>query len=128
MPALEPLVGRRVVGDPAALDGAIWSGRDVVILRFAPDEAFGIGATAVQVDDEHAIDEPEAGFVGAVLTKDDLADVVAHIDWSSPADRSTVAQGKVAGVPAKLLIGDPSLLVTHAAYAGELADRLGWSA
>ncbi|MBA2719058.1 MAG: hypothetical protein H0U52_07455 [Chloroflexi bacterium] len=127
MPALEPLVGRRVIGDPDALDAAIWSGRDVVVLRLAPDEAFGIGATAVELDDEHAIDESEAGFVGAVLSTADLADVIARVDWSLPSDPSALAQGKVAGVPAKLLIGDPSLLVTHAAYAGELADRLGWS-
>jgi hypothetical protein len=126
VPALEPLVGRRVVATAAALDGASWSGNDVLVLRFAPDEAFGIGATAVELDDEDAIDEAEHGFVGARLGAADLADVIDHVDWALPTEPGAVAQGKIGGVPAKLLIGSPTLLVTNAAYADELRERLGW--
>jgi hypothetical protein len=126
VPALEPLVGRRVVASAAALDGASWVGSDVIVLRLASDEAFAIGATAVELDDEHVIDEPEHGFVGARLGADDLAEVVAHLEWVLPTEPGALAQGKIAGVPAKLLIGTPTLLVTNAAYADELAERLGW--
>ena len=126
MPALEPLAGRRVVASAAALDRATWSGSDVVVLRLAPDEAFGIGATAVELDDADAIDETEHGFVGARLSAVDLAEVLAHIEWVLPTELGALAQGKVAGVPAKLLIGAPTLLVTNAAYADELRERLGW--
>lgn len=124
MPELEPLRGLRVVADPAALDGARWLGDEVMVLRFAPDDAFGIGAERVEVDDEHAIVEIEVGFVGAWLA---LEDVVPHLEWPLPAARPTLAQGSIAGVPAKLWLADDgdALLLTAAAYADELNDRLG---
>ena len=68
MPALEPVDGLRVVATPAALDAARWSGDGVDVLRIAPDEAFAIGATGVEVDDPDAIVEAEAGFAVALLT------------------------------------------------------------
>ncbi|MFM2106388.1 MAG: hypothetical protein RL338_1420 [Chloroflexota bacterium] len=130
-PELRSLPSRRVVATPEALDAARWSGGSTV-LRLAPDEALGVGATAVAVDDPAAIDLPEAGFVGAWLSADELAAlVVPHLEWPLPAARPALAQGKVAGVPAKLWLapaGDArgaALLVTHAALAHELADRLG---
>jgi hypothetical protein len=126
VPALEPLRGRRVVADPAALDRAAWVGERVTVLRFAPDEAFGIGATAVTVDDPDAIVEPDAGFVGAHLGSEELLRLAGHVEWELPTEPGVLAQGKIAGVPSKLLAGDPALLVTQAAYAHELAERLGW--
>ena len=123
MPALERLRGLRVVADPAALDAARWRGDDVTVLRFAPDDALGLGASSVDVDDEHAIVEPETGFVGAWLPIDA---VVAHLEWRLPTERPTLAQGAVAGVPAKLWLptdGD-ALLLAAAAYADELAERV----
>lgn len=125
MPALERLRGVRVVADPASLDRASWIGDDVTVLRFAPDDAFAIGATDVDLDDEHAILENEVGFVGAWL---DPAEVEPHTEWPLPAERPALAQGSIAGVPAKLwLPGDgDALLLTAAAYAHELAGRLGW--
>ena len=94
-----------------------------MVLRFAPDDAFGLGADDVDLDDEHAIVEPDAGYVGAWLPIDE---VLRHIEWSLPADRPVLAQGAIANVPAKLwLTADGhALLVTAAAYADELADRL----
>ena len=124
MPALDRLRGVRVVADPASLDRATWHGDEVTVLRFAPDDAFGVAATAVDIDDEHAIVEDEVGFVGAWL---DPADVEPHIEWSMPTARPALAQGSIAGVPAKLWLpadGD-ALLLTAAAYADELSRRLG---
>jgi hypothetical protein len=123
VPALERLHGLRVVADPAALDAARWHGDDVTVLRFAPDDAFGLGAVAVDVDDAHAIVEPEAGFVGGWLPLDA---VLPHLEWHLPIERPALAQGTVAGVPAKVWIPTEgnALLVTAAAYAAELAGRL----
>lgn len=125
MPVLEPLLGGRVVADPAALDGARWKG-DPLVLRLAPDEAFAIGVAGATVDDPDAILEPEAGFVGAWLTTEDvLRLVVPHVEWPLPETRPVLVQGTIAGVPAKLwLEDDRALLLTLAAYGHELEDRL----
>ena len=126
MPALEPVAAIRVVASPAALDGARWSGDGVDVLRTAPDEALGLGATGVEVDDADAIVEAESGYVVGLLDSGDLQAVEAHTEWPLPMRTGELAQGKVAGVPAKVVGGRPSLLVTNAAYADELRDRLGW--
>ena len=129
MPALEPVPGVRVVAAPEALDDARWEGDDVDVLRIAPDEALGLGATGATVAaDPDAIVEPEAGFSVALLDRDELAALAAHIEWPLLVDgpAGTLAQGKIAGVPAKLVVGDPSLLVTQTAYVDDLERRLGW--
>jgi len=122
--ALEPLLGLRVVADPVALDAARWQGDEVTVLRFAPDDAFAIGAEEIEVDDPDAIVESEAGFVGVWLP---VSDLLAHIEWSLPAGRPALAQGSVSNVPAKLWLpaedGD-ALLLTAAAYADDLTSRL----
>ena len=125
MPALDRLRGVRVVADPASLDRATWHGDNVTVLRFAPDDAFGVGALAIDVDDEHAIVEDEAGFVGSWL---DPAELEPHTEWPFPTERPALAQGSIAGVPAKLWLptDGEALLLTAAAYADELATRLGW--
>jgi hypothetical protein len=124
VPALDRLTGLRVVADPAALDAATWRGAgEVTVLRLAPDDAFGIGATEVEVADEHAIVEPEPGFAGVWLP---LEAVAHHVEWSLPTDRPALAQGAVANVPARVWLPDDGdvLLVTAAAYADELESRL----
>ena len=137
MPVLERLAGLRVVADPAALDSAGWQGKDVTVLRFAPDDAFGLGALTVALDDEHAIVATEVGYVGVWLPVDQ---VLPHLEWPLPSARPVLAQGAVAGVPAKVWLpgaadgrGDARgdgrgagdvLLLTAAAYAAELAERL----
>jgi hypothetical protein len=128
----ERLRGVRVVGDPGAIDTARWHGDGdaVTVLRFAPDDAFGIGAQGVDVGDDHAIVEAESGFVGAWLPLDR---VTPHIEWTLPTDRPALAQGAVAAVPAKVWLpehrpgeaNDKVLLLTAAAYAHDLEERLG---
>ena len=123
MRALEPLRGLRVVADPAALDGARWHGASVTVLRFAPDDAFAIGADGVELDDPDAIIEAEASFVGAWLP---VSEVLSHIEWSLPVERPVLAQGSIANVPSKLWLADDgdALLLTAAAYADDLMSRL----
>jgi hypothetical protein len=130
VPALDRLAGLRVVGDPAALDGATWQGDgDILVLRFAPDEIFAAGATHVVVADDHAIIEPEAGFVGARLGPDDWHGLLHRIEWRLPNVRPALAQGSIAGIPAKFWLtdGDGSVVVVAAVHAPVLAERLGWS-
>lgn len=124
MPVLETLRGVRVVADSQALDAARWTGSDVLVLRSAPDEAFAIGATDVELDDPHAIITPESGFVGGWL---ELGSLLAHIEWALPASRPTLLQGSIAGVPAKVWLPSAdgrALLVVAAAVANELDQRL----
>jgi hypothetical protein len=125
---LEPMHGLRVVADPAALDRASWRGdRDVTVLRLAPDDALAVGARAVDIIDEHAIIEEEAGFVGAWLTAEEFEVwVLPRIEWPLPEERPAVAQGSVAGVPSKLWlrVTGGALLLAPAAFADELAGRL----
>jgi hypothetical protein len=119
---LERVRGLRVVAEPSAVDGARWTGDAVTVLRFAPDEAFAIGATAVAIDDPDTIVEDEAGFVAGAV---DLDVVSAHIEWALPSERPALAQGSIAGVPAKLWLTDEgATLVVQAAYAADLLARL----
>ena len=128
--------GVRVVASPEAIESAEWQdagpGREhfePLILRFAPDEAFAIGATGVRIDDPNAITEAEVGYVAMMFPVDEFIDfVVPRIEWPSPATRPAFAQGSIAGVPAKLWLLDDTFVVlyTSEAYARELAARLGW--
>jgi len=125
VPALDRVRGVRVVAEPASLDRATWAGDGITVLRFAPDDVFAIGATGVDIDDEHAIVEDEVGFVAVWLDADVLE---PHLEWPLPTERPALAQGSIAGVPAKLWLPDDgdALLVTAAAYADELTSRLGF--
>lgn len=115
----------RVVASPDALDAAIWK-QAALVLRFAPDDAFAIGAAGVDISDEDAIVADESGFLGAWMTTEELAEhVLSHIEWPLPEARPGLGQGLIAGVPSKLwLTADRALLVCPAAYAHELAERL----
>ena len=94
MPVLEPLHGLRVVADPAALDAARWAGTDVTVLRFAPDDALAIGATAVDLADPHAIVEPEAGFVGGVARRSTTSRATSNGRSRPSARRSPRARSR----------------------------------
>jgi len=128
VPALDPLRGIRVVASEAAIDGARWQGDAALALRLAPDELLVVDPEGVRVFEDGAIYDLETGFAGAWLTREQVDAIRRHVDWLLPADRPALAQGKVAGVPAKLWLGDDgrALLLTYAVYAHELEERLGW--
>ncbi|MGH2477238.1 MAG: hypothetical protein ACRDIL_18415 [Candidatus Limnocylindrales bacterium] len=126
--------GMRVIATPEALDAAIWrdSGPgpddfEPLVLRFAPDEAFAVGATGASVPDPDAIIVGEAGFVALMFPAEEFVGrVVPHIEWPPPRTRPAFAQGTIAGVPAKLYL-DPTGAATIfvlAAYVDDLLDRL----
>ena len=122
MRAPEPIPGLRIVASPAALDALTWP-HEVPALRLAADDLFAAGAMTTDLAD--ALVEVEPGFVGWWLSAAELATVLEHVDWPLPASFPALAQGLVAGVPAKLwLAGDRALLVCAAAYAHELQERL----
>ncbi len=126
MRAPEPLHGTRFVAAPSALDALAFPDGGT-LLRLAPDDLLIIhgGSLMVALGDEPIIQEKESGFVGWWLTPEELDHVVTHIDWPLPTDRPALAQGLVAGVPAKLwLTEDRALLLCAAAYAHELEERL----
>jgi hypothetical protein len=113
----------RVVAAPATLDALTWPD-SVTPLRLATDDLFALGATTAELT--AALVEEERGFVGWWLTVEELHDhLLEHLDWPLPAERPALAQGLIAGVPAKLwLTHDRVLLLTSAAYAHELMERL----
>ena len=121
----EPLLVLRVVAPPVALDALAWPG-DVTHLRLAPDDLLVVGAATAAPGHGPAIIETDAGFVGWWLTLGEFVDVVApHVEWPLPTIRPALAQGLVAGVPAKIwLTDDRVLLLCAAAYAHELVERL----
>lgn len=131
MRAPERLHGTRFVAAPSALDALIpdldATSVGGTALRFALDDLLVIhGGSYMVALGEASIQEKETGFVGWWLTPDELRDyVLEHIDWPLPDQRPALAQGLVAGVPAKLwLAEDRALLLCNAAYAHELEERI----
>jgi hypothetical protein len=122
--APEPLPALRVVAAPEALDDLTLADEHAA-LRLAPDDMLVVGAASLEVVGEHLIVD-EAGFVGWWLTPDEVTQaVLPHVDWPLPTARPALAQGLIAGVPAKLwLAEDRALLLCPAAYAHELMERL----
>lgn len=124
MRAPEPVTGARIVAAPSVLDAGSMPD-DHAALRFAPDELFVLG-TFTYAGPGPLIQEDEHGFVGWWLTPEELAEVTHHVEWALPAERPALAQGLIAGVPARLWLGgDRTLLLCHRAYAHELIERLG---
>lgn len=122
-----PVAGWRVIASPAALD-AMLTGPGCTVVRISPDDAFVIGTPEPRVPgDEHAIVTPEHGFAAVELTAAQVGAIaVEHIEWQLPAARPALAQGQIAGVPAKLVLhagGGATLLVACAARH-ELDARL----
>jgi len=120
VPALESLAGLRVVADAAAIDRARWSGDgEVTVLRTAPDEAFAIGATEVEIDDPNAIIEPEPGAPWA-------ASAFRTIMFSDLVG-STSLISSVGDIAAKNLVLDldASMRAELAKHGGTAVDHTG---
>ena len=126
--------GLRVVARPEALDRAVWRDEgpgpdefEPLVLRLAPDDAYAIGATDVEIDDEHAIVERETGYLALMFPADEFADaVIPHLEWPAPRERPALAQGAIAGVPAKLYIDSTgaAIVLVMASYVDDLLGRL----
>lgn len=125
MRAPESLPALRVVAAPEVLDDLTLAD-DHPALRLAPDDLLVIGAASVEVGGGENLVVDETGFVGWWLTPDEVRErVLPHVDWPLPTARPALAQGLVAGVPAKLwLAEDRALLLCAVAYAHELEERL----
>ena len=127
MRAPEALTGVRIVGPASVLDAIALPEREAA-LRLAPDDLLVLldSAKFRYPGPEPLIQEDERGFVGWWLAPEELEHVAHHADWPLPAERPALAQGLIAGVPARLWLGtDRSLLLCSAAYAHELIERLG---
>jgi hypothetical protein len=126
--------GVRVVASPEAIDRAVWHDAgpgpdefEPLILRFAPDDAFAIGATGVDIDDELAIIDHEVGYIALMFPADEFVDaVVPHLEWPAPMERPAFAQGAIAGVPAKLYLDTTgaAIVLVLASYLDDLLSRL----
>ena len=119
------LSGWRIIASPAALDAAPWPQGSQVV-RISPDDVFLSGSEEPSVPgDPWAIVTPELGF--SIATVHDLGALAEqHIEWALPTTRPSLAQGQIAGVPAKLVLladGSTQLLVACAARH-ELQERL----
>ncbi len=131
MPALDfsEIEAVRVAALSSVLDTAQVS---EPMIRIAPDEALFIGDSApesIAVSDPSAIIEADNGWSGAWLGIAAFLQLCAHtIDWQLPTARPTVAQGLIAGVPAKVWMrsdDDDVLLFVQTALVHELIERLG---
>jgi hypothetical protein len=116
--------GRRIVADIAPVPHEVaefgpFSRRIAV-------EGDATHADTPTVDDPHAIIERDNGWAGTWLTSADFHHQVApFIEWSLPTERPALAQGRVAGVPAKIWFeADLVLVACRATHAHELNDRL----
>ena len=121
------LTGWRIIAEPAALDAVKWPTGSRVV-RISPDDVFLIGAAEPRVEgDAHAIVTPEHGFSGIELSAAVVASIAEqHIEWQLPTDLPAMAQGQIAGVPAKLLLAadGSALLLVACAATDELLGRL----
>lgn len=123
----QQLVGWRIIAEPAALDAVKWP-KGARAVRISPDDVFLIGATEPKVPgDAHAIVTPEQGFSGVELSPARVASIAEqHIEWQLPPNPPALAQGQIAGVPAKLLLAadGSALLLVACAASHELLGRL----
>ncbi len=135
---LSTLRGTRVVAAASSIDNmAVPAG--AVVLRLAPDDVLVLpshsgsasdfeAANHVAAADPDAIAAAESGFSGAWLQRVEFDRFVGpHIEWEIPAVGPALAQGLVAGVPAKVWVerDDTVLLLCATAYVHEMEARLG---
>ncbi len=118
----EPIAAIRVAATREALDAAAWPA-DATVLRLAPDEVLLVDALDTTPPESDAIVFPDTGWVRFVLPGADGVEVMARCAaW--PAPSVGLAQGLVAGIPAKVVVGDPWWILVPAALADEFDARL----
>ena len=129
-PRLRRLEATRVSATPGTLDSLIerppWSA-GALTFRTAPDELLVAATPDFEVaGDPHAIVERETAFSYVWLdgtTAERFLD--RECEWRRPGARPALAQGEVAGVPAKLWFeSGRTLILTPAPYAAAFERRL----
>ncbi len=113
----------RVAATPTSLDEAVWPSESLV-LRTAADEVLVIGSDAPTVSDPHAVVIDDTGWERFEISAIEGPSVMAHLAaWPAPSEG--FAQGAMAGVPAKVVVGpDRWLIVVASAMADDFAVRL----
>lgn len=122
----ERLEAVRVVASPGVLDGLALDAATIA-LRLAPDELLVAGLTELDLAaDPHAVVERESSFAMIWLDAAETVEILATAcEWEAPRHRPALAQGAVAGIPAKLWMEEErTLLVVPAGSAVELTERL----
>lgn len=113
----------RIAADPAALDSATWP-VDTTPVRIAADEILLLDAVDAAAPEAHAIVFPDTGWVRFVLGAADGAQLIAHAaTW--PAPIRGLAQGAVAGIAAKVIVGaERWWVIVPGAFADEFEARM----
>jgi hypothetical protein len=113
----------RVAARSAALDAASWPA-DAAVLRTAPDEVLLVDALDVGPPEPDAIVLADMSWVRFAMTPVVGAAVMAGGAAWPPPDVG-LGQGLIAGVPAKLVVGDDEWwIIVGAVVADEFAERL----
>jgi len=126
VPVLNRLSATRIVAKPTVLDTAAWP-KDSLVLRLAQDEALIMPPVSnPNLDDSHAIVVTDNGFAGVWLPWAEAQKFLERAcDWELPQQRPALAQGAVAGIPAKLwLEAGRVLFVVPAPYIHDFEERL----
>jgi hypothetical protein len=126
VPVLNRLPATRIVAKPAALDSAAWP-KDSLVLRLAADEALIIPPISNPTfEDPHAIVVADNGFAGVWLPWTEAQKFLERTcDWELPHQRPALAQGSIAGLPAKLwLEAERVLFVVPAPYIHDFEERM----
>ncbi len=123
MPELETIAGRRIIALSTVLDAMHWP-EDALVARLAPDDVLLIGTGELDIADDHAIIEEEAGFSGIWLERSAATDwFERNATWQPVPDG--LAQGMAAGLPVKALtVGDRVLLMIATVLRKDLEERL----
>ena len=120
----ESVAAIRVASTVEALDAADWPA-GATVLRLAPDEVLLLDALDATAPEPHAIVFPDTGWVRFVLTPEQGRALMAGAAaWPPPA--TGLAQGLVAGIPAKVVVAeDHWWVLVLAVSADEFEERLG---
>ena len=119
----EVVAAVRIVAPAPSLDAASWPGGATVV-RLASDEVLVVDALEVNPPDPDAIVFPDTSWVRHRLRPADGAVVMTGTaSWPPPS--TGAAQGMVAGVPAKVVVGpDQWWFLVPGVVAAEFADRI----
>lgn len=121
---LERLEIVRVVSTPQALGDAEFPA-ELLVMPVAGDEVWVVGTAAFVVPDPHAIVVTDTGWCGEWLDNTSAAALLSrHCAWARPTQRPSIAQGMIAGLPAKLWLTDHrTLVIVPHVHAAEFEER-----